>query len=203
MAHLASEELIDLADGTRPESSAPHLQACEVCRRQLADLRTTMASVAKVDVPEPSPLFWDHFSARVSEAVAAEGEPRRTAWFATWSRWTQWSTSRLTVPMSIAALAALVIVASLTFRVGSLPAVDAPAPAVGSVVANEELAWPPDDPALELMADLTEDLDWDAAHDAGFITHRSEIDTAIRQLTSAERQELQRLLKAEMARSSN
>ena len=37
--HLEADELIDLAEGARPESSAPHLAACAQCRAQLADLR--------------------------------------------------------------------------------------------------------------------------------------------------------------------
>src|SRR5881296_2602817 len=72
MRHLQSEELIDLAEGAQPESSALHLQTCDECRRRLTDLRAAMAAAADVDVPEPSPLFWDHFSARVHDAIAAE-----------------------------------------------------------------------------------------------------------------------------------
>ncbi len=37
-----------------------------------------MSVAAEVEVPEPSPLFWDHLSARVGEAVAAEQAPRRS-----------------------------------------------------------------------------------------------------------------------------
>src|SRR5436190_125575 len=81
MRHLRPDELIDLAEGTRPESSASHLRTCEACRRQLADARAMIAAAADVDVPEPSPLFWEHFSVRVREAIGtqpmevAEGAP--------------------------------------------------------------------------------------------------------------------------------
>src|SRR5256885_17264553 len=70
--HLNADELVDLAEGARPESSTPHLAACPQCRAQLAELRATMSAVADVHVPEPSPLFWDHFSQRVHDAAAAE-----------------------------------------------------------------------------------------------------------------------------------
>src|SRR6266851_8000309 len=70
--HLNADELVDLAEGARPESSAPHLAACPQCRAQLDDLRAMMSAAAGVDVPEPSPLFWDHFSQRVHDAIAAE-----------------------------------------------------------------------------------------------------------------------------------
>ena len=63
--HLQHDELVDLAEGTRAESSVPHLAACEACRHQLAELKAMMSAAADVAVPEPSPLFWDHFSARV------------------------------------------------------------------------------------------------------------------------------------------
>src|SRR6059058_6158759 len=96
--HLAPEELIDLAEGTRAEAAAPHLQSCEACRDQVVRLRTAMSAVAGLrgaDVPEPSPLFWDHLSQRVREAVSAE-EPRgsrfagwrwKTALRASWRAW--------------------------------------------------------------------------------------------------------------------
>src|SRR2546428_190985 len=71
MSHLSPEELIDIAEGTRLETSVPHLATCASCREQLVDVREMMSTV-DVDVPEPSPLFWDHLSARVSAAVAAE-----------------------------------------------------------------------------------------------------------------------------------
>ena len=79
--HLHDDELIDLAESVRSEVSAPHLRSCAACRGKLADLRATLASVEAVDVPEPSPLFWDHFSRRLHDAVAAEA-PGRTgrAW---------------------------------------------------------------------------------------------------------------------------
>src|SRR5262245_56555941 len=79
MRHLNEEELIDLAEGTRAEASAPHLQSCESCRRQLRELRAVMSEAAAVDVPAPSPPFWDHFSARVRESIAQEPAPS-TGW---------------------------------------------------------------------------------------------------------------------------
>ena len=65
MNHLSPEHLIDLAEGAAAESSAPHLQTCAECRRQLETLRGAMSEAAAVGVPEPSPLFWDRLSARV------------------------------------------------------------------------------------------------------------------------------------------
>ena len=96
MRHLHPDELIDLAEGTRPESSAPHLRSCEACRRQLADARATIAAASDVEVPEPSPLFWDHFSVRVREAIAAGAGRRRFVPLGGW----QWSWRRLATPLA-------------------------------------------------------------------------------------------------------
>src|SRR5215470_2449246 len=74
--HLAPEDLVDLAEGARPESTAPHLASCEACRAQLAELRAMMAAAVDADVPEPSPLFWDQLTRRVHDAVEADAQPK-------------------------------------------------------------------------------------------------------------------------------
>src|SRR5438270_2943159 len=121
MRHLHPDELTDLAEGTRPESSAPHLRSCEACRRQLADARATIAAALDVEVPEPSPLFWDHFSVRVREAIAAGPARRRFAPLAGW----QWSWRRLATPLAAGAAVAIVISAIVTVRHGHTPAIGA------------------------------------------------------------------------------
>jgi hypothetical protein len=196
MRHLSAEELIDLAEGARPESSAPHLASCDDCRRQLAGVRATLHAAAEADVPEPSPLFWDHFSARVHEAIAAEGTPRRVAWFGGWS----WS--RLAMPVSIGALAAIVIAAGLTVRFSHHPDLSTPE-AVAEAGAAAEPGIVADDPSLDLVADLTAGLDWDTAGDGGLTTREGTADRAVAQLTEGERRELQRLLEQELKRPSN
>jgi hypothetical protein len=214
MRHIQSEELIDLAEGARPESSAPHLQTCDDCRRRLAELRAAMAAAAHADVPEPSPLFWDHFSARLHDAIAAEGPPPRAAWFPGSpkrrgpSSW--WN--RLVLPLSAAACAA-VIVAAVTLRVAHAPVfVGPPSPPVASAVparpgnddvADADLALFPNDPSLDLVADLASQVaqaDWDAAGPQGLETHEDAADKAVGHLSAGERRELQRLLKEELAR---
>src|SRR5438477_98863 len=88
MRHLHADEFVDIAEGTRAESSSAHLASCEACRSQLADVRAAMAAAAEADVPEPSPMFWHHLSQRVREAVVNEpqqaegwrGALRRLSW---------------------------------------------------------------------------------------------------------------------------
>jgi len=43
--HLKDDQLVDLAEGTLPESSAPHLASCEPCRRQLEEMRAALPLV--------------------------------------------------------------------------------------------------------------------------------------------------------------
>ena len=72
--HLTPEQLVDAAEGGADALADRHLSGCARCRTQLAGLQATMASVAATGgaVPEPSPLFWDHFQRRVIESVAAD-----------------------------------------------------------------------------------------------------------------------------------
>src|SRR6185503_13158015 len=79
-------QLVDIAEGAQPESSAPHLQACASCRKQLDDLRAMMAAAADVDIPETSPLFWAHFSARVHHAGEAQRQAPAAEFSLAWLR---------------------------------------------------------------------------------------------------------------------
>ena len=87
MTHLYPDTFVDLLDGTLAASAVPQLASCDTCRQQLANLRVTWQAAADVEVPEPSPLFWDHLSARVHDAVSAEMQPRAAWWRIDWS-WT-------------------------------------------------------------------------------------------------------------------
>jgi hypothetical protein len=58
-----------------------------------------------------------------------------------------------------------------------------------------------DDPSLSLVLDLAGELDWDQAREAGLTTHVGVDDDALAQLSDAERVELQKLLKGELANS--
>jgi hypothetical protein len=146
--HLKTDELVDIAEGTRSESSAPHLAGCEPCRAQVNELRAMMSAARDVDVPEPSPLFWDHLSSRVREAVAAEAVPRRR-----WLAVALWRRGVLN-PLSAVAVAGLL----LAVVVKSLVTVPAPISAPPRSLSPTR-ARPPsaercvvdDDPSLTLV----------------------------------------------------
>ena len=188
--HLTPEELLDLAEGSRPLSSAPHLPACEACRQQLDELRDVMATL-DADVPEPSPLFWEHFSARVREAVAAEAAPARS-WFGV-GRWS-WTLA--------AAMSAAVVVIAVALTVRTPPAVTHVPPAVAGVPGGDVGSAPAaDDASFSLLGDLAGSLDWDGAAEAGISMEVGTADSAVRELNEGERAELQRLLHEAMGTS--
>src|SRR5436190_21719819 len=103
MAHLNPDQLLDVADGTRTAGEFAHLQSCAACARQIAGLREAIRDAKNVTVPEPSPLFWDHLSARVRQAVAEDDRnaARRPQWIV--KGWWGWAAA-------VAALGALVLV---------------------------------------------------------------------------------------------
>jgi hypothetical protein len=202
MRHLTTEQLIDLAEGVRPESSAPHLRSCETCRDKLLELRTTLFAAGSVNVPQPSPLFWDHFSARVHDAVEAEGATGTSAI----GRWSWLSVS----PIRVGTFAVVVLALVIAIR-GGRPGVPVPQPAGATAAVGESSgdvspggALPSglmvaDDPSLSLVADLAADMDWDTASEAGFTTHVGVDNDAVTDLTDSERRVLNQLLKGELS----
>jgi hypothetical protein len=197
--HLTIEELIDLAEGTRAESSDPHLQSCGLCRHQLAGLRSAMSAAADVEVPEPSPLFWQHLSERVHEAVAAEGVPRSR--FLDWG-WAKALPSWRGLAVAGVAAAVMIAIAVTTPRPAEQVARTQEMSGASEVDANPlPVAGAADDPSLALVADLTSQLDADAFDETGWSSHAGAVDEAVVNLTEDERLELQRLLKEELAKS--
>jgi len=197
--HLTPDELIDVAEGTRRESSLPHLASCGVCRRQVADLRAVLSTVASIQVPEPSPLFWEHFSVRVRDAIAAD--PAGSGW--------RWVWTRFRTPLVLAAAPAVVVLFVLGARVIAprlLPSHDATAslassvPAAAQGTARDTLAS--DDPSFLLVADLAGPIDLDTAEEAG-LADQSSAEHAVAHLSQGELKELHRLLKRELGNSTN
>jgi hypothetical protein len=197
--HLTFEELIDAAEDPRVEAAMPHVQSCDACRREIVALRATMAAAAGVDVPEPSPLFWDHLSHRVREAVESAEAPESRSAFAGWTprnAWRAWA---------MAGVAAAVVVSLYVTAPRTLPSVFKTLTAGRNVAAVAQAPLEPfgspDDPSLALFADLTEQIDPLAINDAGWSSHVGVADEMIAGLTDRERRELERLLSEELAKS--
>jgi hypothetical protein len=81
-SHFNAEELIAAIDGDLSPAQHAHLDECQACRSAVTETRQALdAARFDMDVPEPSPLFWDHLSSRVREATRGEGAPRRESWW--------------------------------------------------------------------------------------------------------------------------
>jgi len=171
--HLTPEQLVDAADAVHDASIVLHLDACAACRAQVSELRETMASVMVEDagVPEPSPLFWNHFQQRVVEAVEAE---RRSENFIT--RLARSLRPAILVPAAAALVVAVaVLVTNDSRRSHVVPTVPAQASLrtmtgdEAAAAASRELLRDSmeEDPSLQLIADLAVDVDWSAADAEG------------------------------------
>jgi hypothetical protein len=191
MNHLSPDELIDAVEGTLDPARREHLATCEFCAREVANLASVLTEARQVDMPEPSPMFWDHFSARVRTAIDAEPMPAG-GWTSLAGRsFSEGRWFRLPVLAPIAALA-LLVVALMT----ALPRESGPTQPQVKVATEANDITPADD-GWKLVADLVGDVDWDSA---GVAVQPGLADQAALDLSAQEQQELGRLLKAELER---
>jgi hypothetical protein len=178
MTHLTSDELIDAIEGLPVPERQAHLAACETCQRQIRELAAVLGDAQQASVPEPSPLFWQHLSARVRGAIDAD--PRGSS--LSWWRW-QLLAPLGAVALLVVALATNIRPPDVALDVAAGAAVDAPRAAD---------SWA----ALTL---LVGNIDLETASAAGVIEPGA-ADAALLELTSEEQQELTRLLEAELMR---
>lgn len=191
MSHLTADELIDAMEGMLEAGRQAHLETCDECRRQLADLSTVLREARAVDLPEPSPMFWQHFSQRVRTAIDAEPLPA-DGW-----RWLRWP---VLAPLAAAALLVMVFVLqppTIVDPINSDPA--ATEAAIGSSVDDVALA----DQRWVLVADIVGDMDWDTASAAGVVVEPGAVERAVLELSAEEQQELTRLLRVELQRAKS
>lgn len=197
MSHLSASEFIDLADGVLPRERAAHVDGCGACRAQAAAVRDALTFTdASADVPEPSPLFWDHFSARVRDAIAEA--PQRPAFGL-----------RFGALRPIVATAAIVVViVSVVFlsrdartRIPSPPSAPPAAADIDHAIdpaphASHAAEW-------AVLTAAASDLQFDEARQAGIDVPSAAVDRAVTQLTRDELSELGRLLQAELKRAGD
>ena len=195
--HLKDDQLLDLAEGTLPASSAPHLASCETCRRQLRELRAVMSTAGEVGVREPSPLYWDHLSARVREAVAMDTSRRRP-----WADVAAWR--RVLMPAWAGAVASIIIVVAFGPRVAGPPSAPSAPVAVVATRAAAVDVWTDqasdDDDSLTLMGSLSAAFDFEGARQAG-LAEGGSAEHAVTHMDDNDLRELQRLLTQELASS--
>ena len=189
MTHLNETELIDLVEGTLLGTRAEHAATCDVCRSHAGEARRTIAMAAAVPGSTPSPLFWEHFGARVNERIDAQPSPGR--WFL--------------VPrfafVGIGTLAVLLL--ALNLVVG--PRDPGPSEAAAPVAISAPGAMlPPETDDLDQDAEwavvraAADELDIDAARAQGLDMKPGSVDRLAMELTEAERAELIRLVQEEI-----
>jgi hypothetical protein len=184
MRHLSSEERLAIIEAAG-EPGHSHLAVCDRCRDDVATARAVVHAARGVEVPEPSPLFWDHFSGRVSEAIAAPARPPAR-------RWAHW---RVLVPVlvGVAALVVAVVIdrGPATRRVAPLitvPVADSGEPA-GATAEDEQ--W-------RALSGLAGDFDLETLSDSLGTSGAGHAERAVWQLNERERAELAALLQAEL-----
>lgn len=193
--HLSPAAFVDLLDGTTSEAAVSHLDVCAACRDQLAALRALHTEVDRTEVPEPSPLFWDHLSARVRDAVAAESTP--TSWWGGgWWRAVAVAGTMVLVLLLVAPRMWQRPPAAASGATDQAMVSQEPSSAGSATVAPDDAAA---DDTLEFVSNLAGEVDWDAAVDAGLVEPGT-ADLALAQMDSNERVELQRLLQAALTK---
>lgn len=194
MKHLSDAELVEGAERALPPGRAAHLDSCDRCRAAVDHLAATMREISAVEVPEPSPLFWEHFSTRVHDALTSE-EPAdaRVGLVPTWAR-------------LLAFCVVLMAVATIAW-VGLSHHPSAPALTSASNAASASPALEPvegsDDAAWAVLNAAASALNPNETSATDFSVRPAAVDTAVQQLTPQERTALESLLQNEMKHSSN
>ena len=104
--HLSPEELIDLVEDRARllgAGRAAHLESCQSCRQQVQELRGVILEASDLPVPEPSPLFWEHSSKRLFEAVAVDARSHQGRW------WERLSLSHMATAITTATVSLAVV----------------------------------------------------------------------------------------------
>ena len=195
--HLDEVEFVDALDGRLAPSLEAHVQACASCTARVQVLMDAVAGLQPTaDVPEPSPLYWEHFSRRVHDAVREDaiGKQRPARWWR---------------PIRISALtaAALVAIALATVVLQQARQSDSrEAPVIATQSPPEEPPQPgaldvDGDPEWALVRAVADDLYREDAPDAGIHARPGSADSVADEMSPAERQELARLLEDELKRT--
>jgi hypothetical protein len=184
--HLDPEEFVDALDGALSGARLEHLHGCDECRSELAMLAATAQEAGEAGVPEPSPLFWDHFSARVKQATLQEAPERSSWWAFTWKS------------VGAAAMLAAALAVAVYMKPANSPAPDAELAMIGAseLPTIEPLPLIEDDGSWTLLVGLAAEAEWgDLRHLATPASGTA--DAIIEELTPAQREALARLLEKE------
>jgi anti-sigma-K factor RskA len=197
-SHLSPDVIIDVAEERGSPQALRHAAECARCRDQVAEVRAALTLAAGVDVPEPSPLYWDHLAARIGDAIATEPVPAAAGWFRGWRLWAS---------ATVAAAAVLVLAVAVTSRLDDpgvrlLPAgpVVTTAGAGEAAGADVNLTSDLDDGTWALVTVLSAELDGDELEMVALEPVSGTAERVLDELSLDEQGELVRLLEEELAR---
>ena len=194
-SHLDEAQIVEAADGQGDHDAITHLAGCRTCGDRVSELRSILQSVASVDVPEPSPLFWDHFPARVGRAIEAAPERGRGGGWLSASRWIWGSAATAAVVMVLLLLPLrrdTVVPAGKIEPPNVIVSSDSDAGVVESLEGDE--AW-------DMVRSVAEETDYDDVQDGGLSPRPGSLERAAMELNNDERAELARLIEQEMKRA--
>jgi len=192
MSHLSRDRLLDAAErGGTPEDAA-HLASCARCRTEVEGLQKVLADIRGVEMPEPSPLFWEHLSGRVRAAIATD-----PAFDVPPGGIRSWRWARPVLVATAVAIVALIVGRAMVPRPGAdrlQPARAAAMPENSSVNPGNELVT---DDGWQLIVDVAGASDWQAIAADGDL-HPGSSEMAVSELSADEQRELVRLLNEEL-----
>ena len=194
-AHLSRTELVDALDGTLDPGRRRHLRGCEACRLQLAALADVVADATDVEIPEPSPLLWEHLAGRVRTAI--DREPIALRQQGIW-----WPTLRhmATLGATAAVLLVVVVGSSILQRSERPPQVTGAAPPVE--VSGSDGLEPPDLADLPadwaLLLTVADTVDWEDADTDLLLGDSDAVDVLVSELSDEEQRTLVQLIEVEM-----
>ncbi len=180
--HLTPDEFVDAIDAALPAPRAIHLDGCEACQAEVASLRAVLADASSVPSVEPSPLFWDHFSARV--AGATREQPMRRWWQPVWK------------PIGAAAAVTAAVALAFVLGAGTANHVNEARPAPVVADAGDTLVLE-DDGSWDFVVGMSAELAFDDVREA-VIPAAGSADEIIAGLTAEQRAEFVRLLRQEI-----
>jgi len=200
--HFSIDVLLEMAETGK---SHPHLTQCSRCGQQMEEAREALHLAREVEVPEPSPLFWDHLSTRVHDAVQAEeplaeGASRRRLPGLAWRHVAYATLALVLVAAGVwriesvrraAALRSASVHTNAALVVSNAASIDTTSE---SSQASVEASW-------SLITDAAANVDLDTAtQTGGFALQPGAAERAALQLTPEERRELVRLLRTAVER---
>jgi hypothetical protein len=196
MTHLTPDEFVDLLEQTLPAARRAHVDACAACRDTAASMGAVLARVADDDVPEPSPLFWDHLSARVRRGIETAPPSSWRDWFSRPA--IAWTTGLASIALAVA------LTHSLQPRlrpsgpvVALVPARPASAPGVAVTDGSDDIEQ---DEAWALVRTVADEAPLDAAQAAGIEPRPGAAERIALEMSAQEQSELARLLEDELKR---